>query len=265
MSILRSVRLATVVLTTVIVGCGRGAQVNEVVLCPGASIAVTVGDAPFSIASTGQLDRQVTTGGVERKIRLIPRTERWFGSLGLYNPGAGAAGIHVIMEEGVQHFSALEDLQYWLQSEQRRLPIEFTADGLVVAASFQARPPGVSVGPESAMIVEVWQLLVNGKPPSNLVGAHRERFNNIRLPSQTCSSPKPFVASSSSMIDGRRYSGRSLDIMKERGFTADAVERLIKTGERTEVNGRITYRDNAATSEISFVDTLPDGTVAQIG
>ena len=266
MSSLRPVRLAAIFVATVLTGCSRlSAQTNEVVICPGGSVVVDIGDSSFSIKSTGYLTREVETPGSKRLVTLIARTERWYGSLGLYNPAAGDSRIHVVMEEGLQHFSSVEELHYWLGYMQRQVPLAYTSDGLVVAGRYKTRPPGVSAGPESALTVYVWRLLVNGARPVGLAGAHDERFRNISLPPPTCSKPRPFAASLPKVINGRRYSGRAIDIMTERGFTAADIERLIKTGGRSEEGGRITFRDESHTSDIFFIDTKADGSVVQIG
>jgi hypothetical protein len=169
------------------------------------------------------------------------------------------------MEEGFQHFSSVEELQYWIDYERRQNPLEYTSDGLVVEGRYQTRPPGVTEGPESAMSISVWRLLVNGARPTGLKGAHDERFKVVSLQSPACSKPLPFTASSPKVINGRKYAGRAIDIMNERGFTPDDVEKIIKTGRRSEKGGRIVFRSTSETSLIFFVDTRTDGSVLQIG
>jgi hypothetical protein len=114
------------------------------------------------------------------------------------------------------------------------------------------------------MSIEVWRVLVNGAPPAGLAGAHDERFKVISLPPPTCSKPQPFTASLPKVINGRRYTGRAIDIMSERGYTSNDVEEVIKTGRRSEEGGRITFFDGRQTSPLFFVDTREDGSVIQI-
>jgi hypothetical protein len=264
----RQTRLAAILIGVFLAGCSRsGAQTNEVVMCPGGSLVVDIGDTSFSIKSTGLLTREVTTDRLKQHITLMPRSERWFGSFGLYNPEAGDSMSHIVMEEGFQYFNSFDELQQWIASMRRELPLEYTSDGLVVAGRYQTRPPGVSEGPKSAMTIYVWRLLINDARPVGLAGANDQRFKNISLPPPTCSKPRPFAASPPKVINGRRYAGRALDFMNEQGFTPTDVEQIIKTGRRTEEGGRIMFYDSSPnhTSLIFFVDTRADGTVVQIG
>jgi len=262
----RQTRLAAIFICSFFAGCARpSAQTNEIVMCPGGALVVDIGESSFSIKSTGLFAREVETSRFKLDFALVPRNERWYGSFGLYNAEAGDSHTHVVMEEGFQHFSSVEELQYWIVYKQRQIPLEYTSDGLVVEGRYQTRPPGVSEGPESAMSISVWRLLVNGARPVGLAGAHDERFKVISLPSPTCSKPLPFTASSPKVINGRQYAGRAIDIMNERGFTPNDVEQIIKTGRRSEKGGRIVFRSTSETSLIFFVDTRDDGSVVQIG
>jgi hypothetical protein len=260
-------RFPALVLLSIFGGCssGLGQQANEVVLCPGSALKVAIGDSTFSINATGARTRKVETSGIEQIVRLIPRRERWFGSLGLYTADGGDAHILVNMEEGWQHFSSEDELVDWLQSAKRSLPLEYTSDGLVVAGRYQTRPLNAEAGPEAALTVEVWILLVNGKRPANLTGAHDSQFKSVSLLPMTCSSPKPFFPSSARQIKGRRYSGRAIDFMAERGLAAEDVERLIRDGERTEEGGRITFMSRGGSANLFFVETRADGSVLEIG
>ncbi len=260
-------RLAAIFICSFFAGCARpSAQTNEVVMCPGGAIAVDIGRSSFSIKSTGLTAREVETSRYKIDIALIPRNERWYGSFGLYNADAGDSHTHVVMEEGFQHFSSIDELQYWIDYERRQVPLEYTSDGLVVEGRYQIRPSGVSEGPESAMSISVWRLLINGERPVGLAGAHDERFRVISLPPPTCSKPAPFTASLPKVINGRRYSGRAIDIMNERGFTPNDVEQTIKTGSRSKKGDRITFHNTSDTSVLLFfVVTRDDGSVVQIG
>jgi hypothetical protein len=234
-------------------------------MCPGGTIVVDIGERTFSIKSTGLKTREVETSGYKLDIAMIPRHERWYGSFGLYNAEAGDSHTHVVIEEGFQHFSSVEELQYWIAHQRRQIPLEYTSDGLVVAGRYKTRPSGVTEGPESAMSIDVWRVLVNGAPPVGLAGAHDERFNVISLPPPTCSKPLPFTASLPKVINGRRYAGRAIDIMNERGFTPNDVEQIIRAGRRSEEGGRIVFYDTSNEGLLFFVDTREDGSVVQIG
>ena len=266
MFMLRNTFVAAVFLTSLLAGCSRDeVQSNEIVMCPGSSLFVEIAGSSFLIKSTGIFSRNVETGRLRQSIDLIPRNERWYGSFGLFNAEAGDANTHVVIEEGFQHFSSVDDLRNWIDYERRQIPLEYTSDGLLVAARYQTRPPGLEGGPDSAMNIKVWRLLINDTAPVGLPGAHNERFKKIALSPQTCSKPAPFTPSSRKEIGGRRYSGRAIDIMNERGFKPADVERIIKTGRRSDEGERIMFYDNDYTNHISFVDTRADGSVVQIG
>jgi hypothetical protein len=264
-------RFLALFFATILSGCSRvDAQTSEVVMCPGASVTVSIEDTSFSIKAPGLLTRKIETNHASRLVTLMPMSERSFGSLGLYNPAAGDSQNHITVQEGLQHFSSVEEAREWLNSKERELPIVFTSDGLVVAGRYQNRPSNVSEGPPAAMTIEVWLILVNGVRPTNLAGAHDESFREISLPPRTCTKPIPFTASAPRVINGRKYSGRVIDIMNERGIKGADVERLIRTGERYDENGRISFQPKSSQDEsdpraLYFVTIGTDGSVVEIG
>jgi len=91
---------------------------------------------------------------------MLPRTSRWFGSLGLYYPGPGFHwqennGIRRgVLEEGQQHFNSVAEAIAWL-----KLPYHsdcvYRDDGLVVCYSINRVLHD--------LYVDIWQILIGGK------------------------------------------------------------------------------------------------------
>ncbi len=100
-------------------------------------------------------------------------TGRWYGSLGLFNPGAGEHwrnhhGItRCVTEEGQQHFKTLDEAMKWIQ-KRAWMPFVYREDGLMVAWDKNLDRMQLSV--------EVWQILINGKKPKGLPGSERDKI-----------------------------------------------------------------------------------------
>jgi len=106
--------------------------------------------------------------GCERSVTLWPRTERWYGSRGIYYPGPGITwwwgcdGINrAVVEEGQQHFATMPEALAWLQ-KPHGLTFVYRKDGLAV---------GWDLVPSRGQLdVDVWQVYVAGKKPVALDG-----------------------------------------------------------------------------------------------
>src|SRR5688572_5319351 len=85
---------------------GQNRRKNETVMTPGMRITATTAAGTLSITAVDELTRCYTWEGATRCVEMWPRTERWYGSLGLYHPGPGAhwkehRGItRCVVEEG---------------------------------------------------------------------------------------------------------------------------------------------------------------------
>jgi hypothetical protein len=180
---------------------------------------------------------------LRKTIHLIPRSERWNGSFGLYNASAGDSGMHVVAEEGFQYFNSLNELQDWAQDRRGRMHLVYTSAGLAVAWNFENRPKTASEGPASALQLEVWQLIVGGSTPTQIPGAEDALFKEIVRAPTACSHPRKFDATAPSAIAGRLYTGRALDAMKALGVSAEQVERLIREGDRGNVGESVLFSD----------------------
>jgi hypothetical protein len=244
-------------------GCTTDTSHNELVMCPGASIAVGHGGESFEITAKTVTHRviQVASGTID--VNLDARRERWNGSLGLYAAHGGLTGPHVSAEEGQQFFDSMSELQYWLRGLSYRSHLAYTSDGLVVKWSYQTKPIGAS-GPDAALTFEIWQVFVKGKKPNGLSGAHDEYFNKISLPGGSCASPSPYVASAPGTRDGHRYSGRALDFLRDRGLNSKRIEKVIAANDKSESDSEVTYYASGDQPDIFSVTMDANGTIVFI-
>ena len=100
---------------------------------------------------------------------MEPRRQRWYGSLGIYNPGFGYhwwehKGIaRGVTDEGQQHFDSVRDVLDWIPSQDFLRPV-YRDDGLMVGWHKQLTR-------RKQLNVVVWQIYVNGKKPERLPGS----------------------------------------------------------------------------------------------
>jgi hypothetical protein len=135
----------------------------------GMQITANTPDGAISIVALKHLRRKYNWNDCSKDVRLYARAERWHGSMGIYNPGAGITwwlpcdGIRrAVVEEGQQHFESVEAAMRWLRSE-RGFRYVYRDDGLVVGW-FVNRDRG-------QLNVDVWQVLVSGSKPEALEGS----------------------------------------------------------------------------------------------
>jgi hypothetical protein len=96
--------------------------------------------------------------------------------LGLYYPGPGitwwipCAGIQrALVNEGQQHFASEQEAREFLAG--RALDLVYTNDGLAVG---WGRLAG-----RSAIVVEVWQVLIHDQKPVQLSGAEDDKISVV--------------------------------------------------------------------------------------
>jgi len=130
----------------------------------------------MTITADSELKRTYTWEGASRSATLEPRTERWYGSLGAYNPGMGDMWVEHngitrgVLQEGQQHFKSEQEATEWLQNQCAGYATVYRDDGLVV--SFDKFPE------RSQINVEVWQIFINGAKPHKLQAS---KNNNIKI------------------------------------------------------------------------------------
>jgi len=140
---------------------------TEVVLSPGMSVTATNPNGTITIEADGDASRIFSGAGWKVQSDLIPRTTRWYGSLGLYDP-ASSRSPHgrMLVDEGRLFFSSEADaLRYLYVGSTHKKPV-FNNRGLVVGYLVEVIPGG-----EPTRSVQLWQIYIDGKRPTSLKGA----------------------------------------------------------------------------------------------
>lgn len=165
------IRIILLQLVVVVTACTHAEPSHkvELVMPTGMTISATTKYGEIRIHATSELGRSYTWSGSTRSVVMLPREERWQGSLGLYYPGPGAHwekhdGItRGVLEEGYQNFGSIEDALAWI-NKKVYWGATYRSDGLLV--SFHK-----SKGAGGTLHVGVWQITVNGEKPKDLPGS----------------------------------------------------------------------------------------------
>jgi ankyrin repeat protein len=142
---------------------------TETVMSYGMKITATTKSGTIIITAGDGYSRAYTWEGATRTEELGARPERWYGSLGIYSPGAGEHwkehnGIsRGVLEEGQQHFKTLAEAQKWIHTPADQFTVH-NDTGLFIGWSKSLGRKQLNVG--------VWQLYINGKKPSHLPGSN---------------------------------------------------------------------------------------------
>jgi hypothetical protein len=145
----------------------------EVVMSPKMRITATTSVGTIAITAVDELTRSYAWEGATRAVEMSPRTERWYGSLGLFNPGPGDhwrehRGIsRCVTQEGQQHFKTAEEALEWIK-KRAWWPFVYRDDGLMVGWNKNL--------PRRQLGVEVWQIIVDGKKPKALPGSQNDKI-----------------------------------------------------------------------------------------
>ena len=196
----------------------------ELVMTPGEIIEVANRQGKIRVEAVGRFKRTYTWHGKSKTFQLRPRYGRWYGSKGAGRP-VGDSSMHAVLEEGQQHFTAIEEVYPWLvyQSSNGRNEVTYTSDGLVVVWEAQHDKSGEGF---TALLVDVWQIYINGEKPRNLAGARDAAVNRVCVGEGSVAIGKP-VLNVARSINGRKYSGKVLDLMEEKKMKPEKVEELM--------------------------------------
>ncbi len=139
----------------------------------GMRIAATTSVGTIKVTALDELTRSYTWEGATRAVQMVPRPKRWYGSLGLFFPGPGEhwrdhKGItRCVTEEGEQRFKSVEEAQEWIK-KRTWMPFVYRDDGLMVGWNKNF--------PRKQLSVEVWQILIDGKKPTQLPGSENQKI-----------------------------------------------------------------------------------------
>ena len=145
----------------------------EVVMSPGMRITAKTPVGTIAITAVDELTRSYTWESATRAVEMSLRATRWYGSLVLFNPGAGEHwrdhhGItRCVTEEGQQHFKTVEEAMKWIK-ERDWMPFVYRDDGLMVGWDKNLA--------RKQLGVEVWQILIDGKKPKRLPGSQDDKI-----------------------------------------------------------------------------------------
>ena len=96
----------------------------EAVMVEGMSISFTNSHGSMTVTAGKGFERRYTWAGDTRTVNMWPRKKRWYGSLGMYNPGAYITGEleqwkehdgikRYVVEEGQRHFTNATEAVAW--------------------------------------------------------------------------------------------------------------------------------------------------------
>lgn len=156
--------------------CGK-----HVAVAPGTESVLSEGMRITAITPSGELviegkrgtERSYSGPGWSKISTLIPRTKRWYGSLGVYDPAdSSTQSGRVLVDEGRQFFSSeSEALRYLNHLSGYFGELTYTKSGLVVA--YKVIPVE---GGSPIRSIAVWQFYINGQKPASLRGSDESRI-----------------------------------------------------------------------------------------
>ena len=174
---------------------------TEYVLTRGMKISANTPNGHIEILAGEGTERTFSGDGWEKRRSLIPRTTRWYGSLGLYDPADSSSPYgRLLVDEGRLFFeSESEALRYLYVGSDYSKPV-FNRRGLVVG--FHIEPVGSG---EPVRSVEVWQIYIKGRRPQTMRGADDEaiRVEGGEIPESA--SPYPAEVGYEKTLGEREY------------------------------------------------------------
>jgi hypothetical protein len=159
----------TVVLSLLLaVPCRAGMPaITEFVLSKGMVITATNPQGTVTITGGDGTERAFSGPGWHKRRDLIPRDERWYGSLGLYDPGESMSPYgRLLVDEGRLFFDSESQALRALYSGSAYDQYVFNNRGLVVGYHVEKMPGG-----EPTRSVTIWQIYISGRRPTTLRGA----------------------------------------------------------------------------------------------
>jgi len=137
--------------------------------------------------------------------------------------------------------------------------MEYTSDGLVVMWHEEIRKSDGFI----ALGVDVLQIFVQGKKPTDLRGAEDAKFSVKHRQAIPETEAGLFSPQAPKDINGRLFAGRALDLMQERHIEPQQVEHLLKTAKPNRKGEYVFYLGEAFSSP-SVVTTDQTGRVVDV-
>jgi len=179
----------------------------ESVMVEGMTISFTNSHGSIMVSAGKGFERRYTWAEDTRTVMMIPRKTRWYGSLGMYNPGAyiegklepwkGHDGIkRFVVEEGQRHFTNTTDAIRWIRQGSGapdNLDYIYNDTGLVVGMDKQPRSLEERKRPDfpGTLEVDVWQIYIGGKKPVKLEGSRNASITIYYPPTYDMEIVKP--------------------------------------------------------------------------
>jgi hypothetical protein len=164
--------LSLLAVTLLCAGCATNHLLpySETVMTPGMRVTATNRNGSVTMVAGEGTQRRYIGRDFDRTLSLIARTERWNGSLGLYDPADSSSPYgRLLAEEGRIHCSSVSEALRWLYVGSALNHPVYTNSGLVFCYSV-ARPPNAAGAPTRS--VALWQLYIEGRRPRHLPGAN---------------------------------------------------------------------------------------------
>ncbi|MBU4357632.1 MAG: hypothetical protein KJ822_20135 [Proteobacteria bacterium] len=152
---------------------------NGIVMTEGMKITASNNVGTITIKAGSGFERSYTWEGDTRSVVMWPRKERWGGKLGLYFPGSGNHWkehnriTRAVLEEAERNFNSMEEVVLFVNDSTRKNYTVYRDDGLVVTWHKAIKP---SPGAGSTLFVNVWQLYINEKKPTKILGSQNDKI-----------------------------------------------------------------------------------------
>ena len=148
--------------------------IREAVMQDGMKIITMTKHGEFIVEAGSGTERSYTWDGETVKVNLVPRQERWHGTLGLLDgndvdpPHKNV--VHVVIEECQIHYNSLDDATKRLGTYEGIEDI-YRDDGLFIRFTKQTSDNG-----EIFIDISIFQILINGEKPIKLPGSQNNKI-----------------------------------------------------------------------------------------
>lgn len=138
-------------------------------MTPGMRISAANQNGDVTIVAREGTVRRYIGRDFDKTLALLARTERWNGSLGLYDPANSNSPYgRLLAEEGRIYCESVSQALRWLYVGSAHTFPVYTNNGLVFTYSLAPTPNSQGVPTAE---VAVWQLYIKGRRPRQLPGA----------------------------------------------------------------------------------------------